>query len=82
MLERWSTHMHSAIEEGRIPQSFQQTLDYWYDKNIRRFGEAKQSGDDCHETSEVQRGYLTVAGFNSADVVWNAELWGIFAAKK
>jgi cyclopropane fatty-acyl-phospholipid synthase-like methyltransferase len=82
ILEWWGEHMQSSIDAGRIPKSFQQTLDFWYDKNIRRFGEAKQSGDDCHETLAVQREYLRTSGSQSANVLWNADLWAVLKSHK
>ncbi len=82
LLEKWSTHMFSALGAGRIPASFRQTLDFWQDRNIHRFGEPKQSGDDCHETIATQVGYLGDAGFDPVDVVWNQELWAVIVAHK
>ena len=38
-------------------------FDAWHDRNVRRFGEPKTSGDDCHETAAVQEEYLRAAGF-------------------
>lgn len=81
-LERWSTHMRSAIERGEIPATFQKTLDQWYERNIRRFGEPKTSGDDCLEASDTQRGYLLNAGFQTAEFPWSKEMWGVLVGRK
>lgn len=81
LYKEWSTHMHGAITDGRIPDSFRATLDLWQDRNIARFGEAKKSGDDCLETIEVQRGYLADAGFKAIDVVWAQKLWAVMVAR-
>ena len=62
LLDEWSVHMSSAIAEGRIPESFRATLDFWKDRNINRFSEPKKSGDDCHETLATQVGYLKDGG--------------------
>ncbi|HVT29007.1 MAG TPA: class I SAM-dependent methyltransferase [Lacipirellulaceae bacterium] len=82
LLQKWSAHMFAAVDAGRIPASFRQTLDFWQDRNIRRFGEPKQSGDDCHETIATQVGYLHDAGFDQVAVVWNQELWAIVVGRK
>jgi SAM-dependent methyltransferase len=53
-LERWSTHMKSAIADGKIPTSFQATFDHWHERNIKNFGTPHKSGDDCQETVAAQ----------------------------
>jgi tRNA (cmo5U34)-methyltransferase len=80
LLDEWSVHMSRAIAEGRIPDSFRATLDFWKDRNINRFSEPKKSGDDCHETLATQIGYLRDAGFETIDVVWSQKLWGVVKA--
>jgi tRNA (cmo5U34)-methyltransferase len=82
LLNEWSAHMSSAIDEGRIPDSFRATLDFWKDRNISRFHEPKKSGDDCHETAATQVGYLKAAGFREAELMWSAKLWGVLVARK
>jgi tRNA (cmo5U34)-methyltransferase len=82
LLEKWSAHMYSALDEGRIPESFRQTLDYWSDRNIRRIGEPKTSGDDCHETIATQLSYLRESGFITTEIVWEKELWAAIVAGK
>ncbi len=81
-LQRWSAHMKSALERGDIPASFQPTLDQWQDRNIRRFGEPKTSGDDCLETSNTQCRYLLDTGFQTAELTWSKELWGVLIGRK
>ncbi|MEX0612190.1 MAG: class I SAM-dependent methyltransferase [Pirellulales bacterium] len=80
-LEWWAAQKNSAEARGLIPASFKPVFEAWYDRNIRRFGEPKQSGDDCHETLAAQIGYLRDAGFHSADVCWNEKLWGVITAR-
>ena len=82
LLQEWSTHMHAAVTEGRIPDSFKATLDFWQDRNITRFHEPKKSGDDCHETAATQAGYLKAAGFRDVQLVWSAKLWGVLVGRK
>lgn len=82
LLEKWSLHMGSALDSKRIPDSFRQTLDHWRDRNIRRFGEPKKSGDDCLETLDTQLRYLRDAGFAQTETVWSNELWGVVVAGK
>ena len=73
--------MSSAIEEGRIPESFRATLDFWKDRNINRFAEPKKSGDDCHETLATQIGYLKTVGFGNVRVAWAEKLWAVVTAQ-
>jgi cyclopropane fatty-acyl-phospholipid synthase-like methyltransferase len=82
LLEEWSIHMSSAIAEGRIPESFRATLDFWKDRNINRFSEPKKSGDDCHETLATQVGYLNDAGFGEVAATWGEKLWAVVVARK
>jgi tRNA (cmo5U34)-methyltransferase len=82
LLDEWSVHMSNAIAEGRIPESFRATLDFWKDRNINRFDEPKKSGDDCHETQSTQIGYLQDAGFDEVAATWGEKLWGVVVARK
>jgi SAM-dependent methyltransferase len=82
LLREWSHHMRRAIDDGRIPASFGQTLDHWHDRNIRRFDEPKASGDDCHETIDTQVEYLRQADFAHVETVWAAKLWAVVMALK
>ena len=82
LLEEWSAHMRSAIANGDIPGSFATTFDAWHDRNIRRFGDPKKSGDDCLETLEVQQGYLRDAGFATTEPAWAKKLWAVLIAQK
>jgi tRNA (cmo5U34)-methyltransferase len=82
LLEKWSAQMYSALAEGRIPASFGEILDQWHDRNIRRFGESKKSGDDCLETIATQLVSLHQAGFTQMEAVWGLELWAVVVAHK
>jgi tRNA (cmo5U34)-methyltransferase len=81
LFQEWSIHMSAAIADGRIPDGFRATLDFWHDRNIRRFDEPKQSGDDCHETAATQIEYLRDAGFADVKPTWSEKLWGVLAAR-
>ncbi len=82
LLEEWSAHMVSALEAGRIPDSFRQTLDQWRSRNIEHFGMPKKSGDDFLETIAQQREYLRDAGFTRVEVTWAEKLWAVLVAGK
>ena len=56
--------------------------DAWYDRNVRRFGEPKHSGDDCHETAATQEQYLRDAGFAHVETPWQCEMWGLLIGRK
>jgi tRNA (cmo5U34)-methyltransferase len=81
-MKRWNAHKDAATAAGHIPDSFQATFDHWYDRNIRRFGETKKSGDDCHETLAAQQQYLHDAGFAGVEVPWSQEMWGLLIGYK
>jgi hypothetical protein len=76
-LAKWSEHMRRGMQSGAIPHLFHPALEGWIDRNVRRFGEPKHSGDDCHETIDRQLGYLTDAGFALADCPWQRDLWAL-----
>jgi len=81
-LEWWTTQKEAAEARGQIPTSFHPMFEAWYDRNVRRFGEPRKSGDDCHETIAAQMGYLRNAGFKRTEAVWNKKLWGVVVARK
>jgi tRNA (cmo5U34)-methyltransferase len=81
-MQQWSAHKDAASQQGLIPKSFDAVFEAWYDRNIRRFGEPKQSGDDCHETIETQIEYLRGAGFCHIEAVWADVMWGVLSARK
>lgn len=81
-MQRWADHKDAATRLRQIPPSFQATFENWYDRNIRHFGEPKQSGDDCHETIAAQEKYLRDAGFTHAEIAWQREMWGLLIGRK
>jgi ubiquinone/menaquinone biosynthesis C-methylase UbiE len=81
-LEWWVADKNRATERGQIPASFAPVFEAWYDRNIRRFGQPKQSGDDCHETIAAQLRCLSESGFRSADLVWSEKLWGVICSHR
>lgn len=82
MLQWWSERKDVETAAGRIPESFRPIFEAWHDRNIRRFGEPKHSGDDCHETATVQQEYLRAAGFCDVHVAWSEKLWGILFGRR
>ncbi|MGE3240137.1 MAG: trans-aconitate 2-methyltransferase [Pirellulales bacterium] len=78
----WSHQKEVATAAGLIPESFRPMSEAWHERNITRFGEPKQSGDDCHETAAVQLEYLREAGFRDVQLTWNEQLWGVLFARR
>jgi hypothetical protein len=76
-LQWWAKHMQSALARGLIPASFQPVLEGWCDRNLRRFGQPKKSGDDCPETIAAQTAYLRDAGFTQIEAPWTKKLWAL-----
>jgi len=81
-LQWWTAQKEIAEQRGQIPESFRPIFEAWYDRNIRRFGEPKKSGDDCHETIASQIGYLRDTGFESVKTVWSEKLWAVLTGRK
>jgi SAM-dependent methyltransferase len=81
-LEWWTAQKDAAEARGQIPVSFRPMFEAWHDRNIRRFGEPKKSGDDCHETTVAHVEYLCAAGFAEVETVWAEKLWGVVTARK
>lgn len=81
-LQWWADQKEIADERGQIPASFTPLFEAWYDRNIRRFGEPRQSGDDCLETTAAQIDCLGDAGFVQVETVWAEKLWGVIVARK
>jgi SAM-dependent methyltransferase len=81
-LNSWADHMRRQMAAGSIPPLFHTALHGWIDRNVTRFGQPKQSGDDCHETIDAQLTYICSAGFTIADVPWQKGLWAIFRGVK
>jgi SAM-dependent methyltransferase len=80
-LQWWAEQKELAEKRGQIPQSFRPVFDAWYDRNIRRFGEPKVSGDDCHETIATQVSHLQATGFREVRIVWSERLWSVLVAR-
>jgi SAM-dependent methyltransferase len=78
----WCDQKEAAEQRGQIPASFRPMFEAWHDRNIRRFGEPKSSGDDCHETIDTQTGYLHNAGFTKVLTAWAEKLWAVVVANK
>jgi SAM-dependent methyltransferase len=81
-LQAWATHMRAVMSSGAIPESFHPALEKWIDRNVARFGEPKQSGDDCHETIAAQLAFFKTAGFATADCPWQQSLWAILRGNR
>ena len=78
----WAAHMHEVMDQGLVPESMRIALLEWEKRNVHQFGQPRSSGDDCHETLEVQCGYLGDVGFGSVTVPWREDMWAIFRASK
>jgi hypothetical protein len=74
--------MRRSMAGGAVADVFHPALHTWIERNVTRFGQPKHSGDDCHETIDVQLDYLRSAGFASADCLWQKALWAVMRATK
>jgi SAM-dependent methyltransferase len=82
MLNWWSAHKDVETAAGRIPASFGPVFEAWHERNITRFGEPKQSGDDCLETTATQEQYLRSIGFGDVHIAWSEKLWGVLVGHR
>ncbi len=82
ILQEWAAMWETGIASGSIPPGIHAALRGWTERNVTRFGEPKQSGDDCHETAAAQLGYLRQAGFAETKVLWHKKLWALLSATK
>jgi tRNA (cmo5U34)-methyltransferase len=78
----WAAHMHRVMAAGVVPPPMCDALLRWETRNVEQFGTPRVSGDDCHETVEVQMRYLAAAGFEAVDVPWHRELWALLRGLK
>jgi SAM-dependent methyltransferase len=81
-LSNWADHMRRNMSSGQIPPVFHDALHGWIDRNVNRFGQPKQSGDDCHESIAAQLCYFRSAGFATADCPWQRDLWAVLRGVK
>ena len=81
-LERWSDHMAHKLKTGHIVAEFQAMFEKWRHRNIGRFGAIRKSGEDCHETTDVQLGYFRSAGFVYVEAKWQKSLWALMAGQR
>jgi tRNA (cmo5U34)-methyltransferase len=81
-LQEWVAMWEKGIASGSIPPGIHAALRGWTDRNVTRFNQPKQSGDDCHETAETQFQYLGAAGFVETKVIWHKKLWALLSANK
>jgi tRNA (cmo5U34)-methyltransferase len=81
-LETWAAHMRRGIEDGSVDPRVHGALRSWIERNVTRFGDPKRSGDDCHETLDMQLEYLRAAGFSDVKCVWQQALWAVLYSRK
>lgn len=78
----WVEHFERSAAAGLIPHSIRPALRQWAERNVTRFSEPRTSGDDCHETIELQLDYLHSAGFDAVDCPWQQDMWAILCGVK
>lgn len=81
-LTQWAAHMQELATAGRVSSPMAETLLGWRKRNVERFHEPRVSGDDCHETVDVQLGYLRDAGFQDLRAAWQKEMWAVMVGRK
>jgi tRNA (cmo5U34)-methyltransferase len=80
LLSHWSEHMQAIVAQRLVPESIDDILHRWIERNVTHYAQPRTSGDDCHETIAVQLAYLRRSGFVAADSPWQRKLWAILRA--
>lgn len=78
----WGRHMDAVVAENRVTPPMAEALRAWQERNIDRFEEPRRSGDDCHDTVDVQLAMLRDAGFTDGAVPWAKGMWACLFARK
>jgi tRNA (cmo5U34)-methyltransferase len=81
-LDCWWQHMQRVIDARLVLPEMAKILEAWKVRNIDHFDQPRRSGDDCQETTAIQLQYLLDAGFATADIPWQRELWAVLRAVK
>ena len=81
-LTKWAAHMQDLADAGRVSAPMAETLLGWRKRNVERFDAPRVSGDDCHETIDVQLGYLRDAGFEQVRATWQKQMWAVMVGGK
>ena len=74
---RWAEHMHHEMDRGQIPEPLHVALLGWEARNVGQSAAPRVSGDDCHETADMQLQYFQHAGLRDARLVWQRDLWAV-----
>ena len=82
LLHRWSDHMRTGLADGRIGPIFQSAYEKWADRNITKFGQPKQSGDDNLQPIEDLLADFRRVGFATAEAPWRRDLWAVLRGVK
>lgn len=81
-VEHWAEHMQRLIDAEAVTPAMAEALRGWRKRNAEEFGEPRVSGDDCHETSDVQLEYFVQAGFEETSVPWRREMWALLRGRR
>ena len=80
-LDFWSRRMDQLIAEESLTPAMAEAVQGWQRRNVEEFHRPKLSGDDCHETADVQLQYLRDAGFVDVEPTWQQELWTVLKGR-
>ncbi|MBL8848047.1 MAG: class I SAM-dependent methyltransferase [Planctomycetaceae bacterium] len=81
-LEWWAGRMQVMETDGSVSAPMADALAKWRHRNVERFGEPRVSGDDCHETAEVQLDYFRSIGLVNVRIGWESELWAVMIGEQ
>ena len=81
-VEKWAAHMQQLAADGRVSAAMADALLKWRARNVDKFGEVRNSGDDCHETIDIQLEYFRAAGLTDVRVGWQQDMWAVMIGHK
>jgi hypothetical protein len=74
--------MQQLAANGQVSAAMADTLLKWRQRNVERCDQPRVSGDDCHETIDVQLGYFRDAELINVRVAWQREMWAVMIGEK
>lgn len=81
-VKKWAEHMQELADSGQVTAAMADALFKWQERNVERFNEPRNSGDDCHETVAVQLDYFRAAGLTNVRTVWQQDMWAVMVGEK
>lgn len=73
---------HVPAELTPYADAWCEKFDRWRERNVDRYGQPKQPGDDIHESFVSQMQWLAEIGFVNVDLFVKYQLWSVIGGQK